>query len=424
MSQPPESVLAQAHRRDWAQVVAATVRTTRDLDLAEECVQEAYAAALRNWPRDGIPANPAAWLTTTARRRAVDMIRREQTFRSKLPLLIEPEADHRYVEDTAVREISDQNGEDRDARVPDERLRLIFLCCHPALPPEGQVALTLRLVCGMTTPDIARSFLVSESTMAARITRAKKKIAGAAIPFRMPHQSELPDRLAPVLVVIYLLFTAGHTAPSGPDLVGIELSETALRLGRTLHDLMPDEIEVAGLLALMLVTDARRDTRTSSTGRLVRLQDQDRSRWDRDRLAEGDRLIEAALRRGRPGPYTLQAAIAARYAEPASFADTDWRQILFLYDQLLRVSPSPVVALNRTVPLSYVAGPEVALTAVEDIERDDRLRDYPYLPALKAGLLTRLGRPAEAAQQYRRALSLTDNRAEQEFLADEIALHG
>ena len=303
-------------------------------------------------------------------------------------------------------------------------MRLIFLCCHPALPQSGQVALTLRLVCGVATPDIARSFLVSESTMAARITRAKKKIIGARIPFRMPDPCELPDRLTPVLAVIYLLFTSGHTAPSGPDLVRVEFSETALRLGRTLHELMPDEIEVAGLLALMLVTDARRDSRVSGSGHLVRLQDQDRSRWDRARIAAGDQLIKSALRRGRPGPYTLQAAIAALYAEPAVFADTDWRQILFLYDELVQIWPSPVVALNRTVPLSYVAGPHVALTRVDELEHDERLRTYSYLPALKADLLIRLDRPAEAVQQYRRALSLTDNRAEQEFLADKIARHG
>ena len=415
-----EAALAEAHRREWAFVLAATVRTARDLDLAEECVQEAYAAAVTAWARDGVPASPAAWLTTTARRRAVDTIRRDRTFRSKLPLLIEPDDDRTSVEDAAMNDLTRSPDGAAPEPIADERLRLIFLCCHPALAPEGQVALTLRLVCGISTSDIARAFLVSEPTMAARITRAKKKIAGSRIPFRMPSGAELTDRLEPVLQAIYLLFTTGHTAPAGPELVRVDLSDAAIRLARTVRELMPDESSVAGLLALLLVTDARRDTRVSESGRLLRLEDQDRSRWNAVELAEGHELIVGALRRGRPDRYTLQAAIASLYAEPPTFAETDWPQALYLYDQLLQVWPTPVVALNRTVPLSYVAGPAVALAQIEDLERDDRLAGYPYLAAVKAELLTRLGRTVDAAEQYRRALELTDNPAEREFLLGRL----
>ena len=417
--------VAQAHRQEWGRVVAATVRTIRDLDLAEECVQDAYTAALQTWPRAGIPTNPAAWLTITARRRAIDLIRREQTLRAKLPLLIEPVEDTESVEDTAMDHAANQHGAAEGADptdpVPDERLRLVFLCCHPALSQDARAALTLRLVCGIATADIARVFLVSEPTMAARITRAKRKIAGARIPFRMPRGSELPDRLRSVLSVVYLLFTTGHTGPSGSQLTRSDLTDAAIRLGRVLHTLMPDETEAAGLLALMLVIDARRATRTSTTGRLLRLDEQDRSLWDRDALAEGDALIVAALRRGQPGPYTLQAAIASLYAEPATYDDTDWTQILTLYDKLLEEWPSPVVALNRTIPLSHVAGPEPALAHVEQLSRDSRLVTYHYLPAIRADLLVRLGRPAEAVDQYRQALTLTDNQTERAFLEGRIS---
>ena len=415
--------VAQAHREEWGLVVAATVRTIRDLDLAEECVQDAYTAALQTWPRQGIPTNPAAWLTTAARRRAIDLIRREQTLRAKLPLLIDPAEDTESVEDTAMDHAAhphEEEGADQVEVVRDERLRLVFLCCHPALRQDAQTALTLRLVCGVATGDIARLFLVSEATMAARITRAKKKITGARIPFRMPHGSELPDRLGSVLSVVYLLFTAGHTGPSGSQLTRPDLTEAAIRLARMLHTLMPDETEAAGLLALLLVIDARRDSRTTTSGRLLRLEEQDRSRWDRDALAEGHELIVAALRRGQPGRYTLQAAIASLYAEPANYDDTDWPQILTLYDKLLQDWPSPVVALNRTIPLSHVEGPETALAHVEELSHDSRLLTYPYLAAIKADLLIRLGRPAEAGDQYRQALALTDNQAERAFLEDQI----
>jgi RNA polymerase sigma-70 factor (ECF subfamily) len=302
----------------------------------------------------------------------------------------------------------------------DDRLRLIFTCCHPALAAEAQVALTLRLVCGVATPDIARAFLVSEPTMAARITRAKKKIAVARIPYRVPRQAELPERLHAVLNVVHLLFTAGHTAPSGPSLVLADLVERAMQLTRMLRELMPDEAEVRGLHALLLVTDARRATRADARGRLIRLEDQDRSRWDRAALAEAETLITACLRAVGPGRYVLQAAIASLYAEAPAYEQTDWPQLVALYDELLRVWPSPVVALNRAVPLAMAAGPEVALAEVERLERDGGLAGYQYLPAVKADLLTRLGRGDEAAAAYRRGLELTANEAERAFLTERL----
>jgi RNA polymerase sigma factor (sigma-70 family) len=409
-----EAALADAYRRDWGLVLAATMRVARDLDLAEECVQEAYAAALTSWPRDGIPSKVAGWLTTIARRRAVDAIRRERAFRSKLPLLIEPD------EAVSVPSDSDLTVPSDDV-VPDERLGLIFMCCHPALAQEAQVALTLRLVCGLSTGDIARALLVSEPTLAARITRAKKKIATARIPFRMPRAAELPDRLRPVLSVIHLVFTAGHTAPSGASLVRADLVDSALHLARTMRTLMPDEPEVAGLLALLLVTDARRATRVDTSGRLLRLEDQDRARWDRAAIAEAHDLITQSLRRRRPGRYALQAAIASLYAEAPSYEETDWAQIVTLYDELLSVWRSPVVALNRAVAVSMVSGPAVALAEVGQLERDDRLARYPYMSAIKADLLRRLGRGEEAARSYRLALELTTNETEREFLFERLA---
>ena len=416
-----DSAVGDAHRHGWALVLAATARVARDLDLAEECVQEAYAAALISWRRDGIPDNPAAWLTTTARRRAIDAIQRERVLRSKLPLLVEPEETHGEWEDTAVSDPMEPSDEDMQDVVPDERLRLIFMCCHPALAQEAQLALTLRLVCGVSTSDIARAFLVSETTMAARMTRAKKKIATTRIPFRVPRSAELPDRLRGVLGVVHLLFTMGHTAPSGPSLVRTELVDQAIHLSRMLRELMPDEAEVRGLLALLLVTDARRATRVDDTGRLLRLEDQDRSRWDTSAIAEAHGLIVDALRGGRPGRYLLQAAIASLYAEAPTFAETDWPQIVTLYDALLILWPSPVVALNATVAVSMVSGPAPALADVERLERDGALSDYHYLYAIKADLLQRLGRPDDARAAYLAALALVDNDAEREFLSRRIS---
>jgi predicted RNA polymerase sigma factor len=423
-----QAALADAHRQEWARVLAATARVVRDLDLAEECVQEAYASALRSWVTSGIPDNPAAWLTTAARRRAIDVIRRDSALRARFPLLVEPEAGpgQEPEHDAEPREQWWERQRREDAmnpapEAPDDRLRLIFTCCHPALAAEAQVALTLRLVCGVATPDIARAFLVAEPTMAARITRAKKKIAVARIPYRVPRHAELPERLRAVLNVVYLLFTAGHTAPSGPSLVRADLVERALDLTRMLGELMPDEAEVRGLRALLLVTDARRATRADGRGRLVRLEDQDRSRWDRDALAEAETLITGCLRAGRPGRYVLQAAIASVYAEAPAYERTDWPQLVALYDELLRVWPSPVVALNRAVPLAMAAGPEAALAEVERLDRDGGLAGYQYLPAVKADLLSRLGRGDEAAGAYRRALELTANEAERAFLSGRLA---
>jgi RNA polymerase sigma-70 factor, ECF subfamily len=396
--------VAEAHRHEWSFVLAATARVARDLDLAEECVQEAYVTALDAWERDGIPRSPGAWLTTTARRKALDAMRREQVLKTKLPMLIEPE----------VSEVDDPES------VPDDRLRLIFTCCHPALAQEAQVALTLRLVCGIPTPHIAQAFLVSEATMAARLTRAKKKIAAAHIAYRVPDEAELPDRLDAVLTVIHLLFTTGHTAPSGDELVNQELVERSVDLARLLRSLMPDEREVRGLLALLLVTHARRATRTDASGRLLLLSEQDRSAWDRAEIAEAHRLVVDALRGGLRGRYALQAAIAALHAVAPTYDETDWPQILSLYDELLAVWPSPVVALNRAIALSMVSGPGAALPVIESLEQEGRLDGYRYLPATKADLLRRLGRMKEAAEQYRAALELAENEAERAFLSSRL----
>jgi RNA polymerase sigma-70 factor (ECF subfamily) len=409
--------IADAHRSGWALVLAATVRVARDVDLAEECVQEAYAGALTAWPDAGVPANPIAWLTTAARRRAIDAVRRERVFRAKLAFLAAPDqtADEPVPDERADRALAELAGV-----VPDERLRLIFMCAHPALAPDVQPALTLRLVCGLTTREIAHAFLVPEPTMAARLTRAKKKISAARIPYRVPEAAELPGRLRAVLGVIHLLFTTGHTAPSGASLVRTDLTDQALHLARMLRGLMPDEREVCGLLALLLVIDARRSTRVDAQGRLLRLDQQDRSRWDRAAMAEAHDLIVDGLRGGRPGRYALQAAIAAVYAQAPTFEQTDWPQIVTLYDELLSVWPSPVVALNRAVALAQVHGPAQALREVEDLERDGRLARYRYLPAIKAELLERLGRIPEATLAYRRALDLTDNQTEREHLAGRL----
>jgi len=308
-----------------------------------------------------------------------------------------------------------------DEAIPDDRLRLIFTCCHPALAREAQVALTLRLVCGLTTAEIAQAFLVTESTMAARVTRAKKKIAAARIPYRVPDAAELPDRLDAVLTVLHLLYTTGHTAPAGADLVRPDLVERAIGLARMLGGLMPDEPEVRGLLGLLLLTDARRDTRLGTDGRMLLLEEQDRSRWDRAAIEEGIDLVLAGLRGAHPGRFALQGAIAALHAEAPSYQQTDWPKVLAVYDALLAAWPSPVVALNRAVAVAMVAGPAAGLAEVEALERDGRLAGYRYLPAAKADLLRRLGRRAQAATAYRTALALADNAAERTFLADRLA---
>jgi RNA polymerase sigma-70 factor (ECF subfamily) len=408
-----QQAVADAHRREWAFVLAATARVAGDLDLAEECVQDAYLTALDAWMRDGVPRSPGAWLTTAARRRALDARRRDRTLRSKLPLLVVPDAG----EPDPMGAAEDPEADDV---IPDDRLRLVFTCCHPALAREAQVALTLRLVCGLSTGEIAQAFLVTEPTMAARVTRAKKKIAAARIAYRVPDAFELPDRLDAVLTVVHLLYTTGHTSPSGPGLVRADLVDRALDLARLLRTLMPDEREVRGLLALLLITDARRMTRTAPDGRLLLLEEQDRSQWDRSAIADGVALVFDALRGGRPGRFALQAAIAALHAEAPGYAETDWPQMVRLYDELLRVWPSPVVALNRSVAVAMVDGPAAALAEVDELERDGRLAGYRYLSATRADLLRRLGRDAEAVAAYRKALDLADNATEQAFLTARI----
>ena len=406
--------LADAHRREWAFVLAATVRVAGDLDVAEECAQEAYVDALQAWVRSGVPDRPGAWLTTAARRRAVDRLRREITLQRKLPLLVEP------VE--APSEPGEEPDDDTEA-VPDDRLRLVFTCCHPALEPAARIALTLRLVCGVATPDVARAFLVPEPTMAARITRAKKKIAQARIPYRTPAAAELPERLDSVLSTVHLLFSAGHTAPTGEVLVRDDLCERALDLARTLVRLLPGEREAHGLLGLLLLMHARRATRLDARGRLVLLEHQDRHRWDERMILEGLRHTVLGLQ-GRPGRFALQAAIAGAHATAPAFDLTDWPRIVHLYDLLLAVEPSPVVELNRAAAVAFADGPAPALAVVERLADDPRLRAYPYVHAVRADLLRRLDRPVEAAQSYRAALDLTANGAERDFLQrrlDELA---
>jgi len=414
------AAVAEAHRREWAFVLAATARVTRDLDAAEECVQDAYVAALSAWARQGVPRNPGAWLTTAARHRALDAMRRDRTLRSKLPLLIVPGPPTEMAPDGSAIDNYDPSSDAGADVIGDDRLRLIFTCCHPALAREAQVALTLRLVCGLSTAEIAQAFLVSEPTMAARVTRAKKKIATARIAYRVPEAAELPDRLDAVLTGVHLLYTTGHTAPDGPGLVRVDLVDRALSLARMLRTLMPDEPEVGGLLALLLITDARRAARTDAQGNLLLLEEQDRSLWDAAAIAEGAALVIDALRGGRPGRFALQAAIAAVHGEAASYAATDWPLLLVLYDRLLRAWPSPVVALNRAVVTSMTRGPEAALSEIAELEQDGRLSGYRYLPAAKADLLRRLGRRAEAERAYQTALGLTENAAERAFLTRRI----
>jgi RNA polymerase sigma-70 factor (ECF subfamily) len=406
------AAIAEAHRREWAFVLAATARVTRDLDVAEECVQDAYVAALDAWARQGVPKNPAAWLTTAARHRALDGLRRDRTLRSKLPLLIPEQSEQAR---------SDFDGLEDGEAIADDRLRLIFTCCHPALAREAQVALTLRLVCGLTTAEIAQAFLVGEPTMAARVTRAKKKISAARIAYRVPEAAELPDRLDAVLTVLHLVFTTGHTAPAGPGLVRADLVDRAIGLARMLHQLMPDEPEVSGLLGLLLITDARRAARTDAAGNLLLLEQQDRSLWDKAAIAAGGDLVVESLRGGRPGRFGLQAAIAAVHADAPTYAATDWPQLLVLYDRLRCAWPSPVVELNRAVVVAMMKGPDAALSEIARLEQDSRLDGYHYLPAAKADLLRRLGRRDEARSAYLTALSLAENQKERAFLTQRIA---
>jgi RNA polymerase sigma-70 factor (ECF subfamily) len=416
-------------------VLATLARQLGDLDAAEDAVQEAFVEAMRTWPRRGVPDNPGAWITTAARNRAVDRVRRESRREAK-----EKAASTLHFPLSALRagplgpgtdpEPSgqpDSPGPSIGAPEPepaDDQLRLIFTCCHPALAPAAQVALTLRLVCGLQTVEIARAFLQPEATVAQRLVRAKAKIRTAAIPFRVPPAHLLPERVPPVLACIYLVFSEGYAATAGDELVRRELCDEGIRLGRLVVELMPDEPEARGLLALMLLQDSRRDARVSPGGELVLLEDQDRSRWDYGRVAEGAAEFERALRRRRPGPYQLQAAIAGLHATAASWADTDWPQIAALYAELARVAPSPVVELNRAVSVAFTEGPAVGLEVLDAVADDPRLARTHLLPATRADLLRRLGRRDEAVDAYRSALALARTSPERAFLQrrlDEVA---
>jgi len=386
--------IAAVFRAEYGRAVAVLVRALGDIDLAEDAVAEAFATALRRWPEGGAPPSPAGWIITTARNRAVDHLRRESS------------RTHKHGEAAILHGPAEPAEE---GAVPDDRLRLLFTCCHPALAPGAQVALTLRLLGGLTTPEIARAFLVPEATMAQRIVRAKTKIRDAGIPYRVPHESDLPERLGGVLAVLYLVFNEGYVATSGAELGRPDLCAEAIRLARTLVELMPDEPEAAGLLALMLLTEARRPARTDPDGALVRLTDQDRTRWDADRVAEGRHIVRACLRRNQPGRYQLLAAINAAHTDPVP----DWAQVLALYDRLVQLDPSPVVALNRAVAVAELDGPAAALRLVDSLH----LPGYYLQHAIRADLLDRLGRAAEARDAFDTAAGLTRNQRESAYLA-------
>jgi RNA polymerase sigma-70 factor, ECF subfamily len=399
-------------RAEWGRIVATLIGMTGDWDLAEECAQDAFARALQTWARDGVPARPGAWLTTAARNRAVDVLRRRANEAVKLEQAARLEPDGLDGGDAP---------DDDPSGITDDRLRLIFTCCHPALALEARVALTLRTLAGLTTAEIARALLVAEPTMAQRLVRAKRKIRNAGIPYRVPPASLLQERIAGVLAVLYLLFNEGYSATSGADMLRPDLCAEGIRLARLLARLMPGEPEASGLLALMLLQDSRRGARVDDAGDLVTLEEQDRSRWDRAEIDEGCRVLETAARAGVAGPYQLQAAIAARHATAMTAADTNWRAIAGLYAQLGSMTPSPVVELNRAVAVGMADGPEAGLVIVDALAATGALTGYHLLPATRADLLRRLGRKAEASQAYREALSLAGTDAERRFLAQRLA---
>jgi RNA polymerase sigma-70 factor (ECF subfamily) len=402
-----EASIARVFREEWARVVATLIRTTGDWDLAEESAQDAFTDALERWQRDGIPARPGAWLTTTARNRAIDRLRRAATGAVKLK------------EVAALYPVEDHAPHD-ESGIDDDQLRLIFTCCHPALSLEARIALTLRTLVGLSTAEIARAFIVPEATMSKRLTRAKQKIAHAAIPYRVPPAHMLPERTQAVLGVVYLLFNEGYAASTGGDLVRRGLCDEAIRLATTLARLMPDEPEALGLLALLRLHDSRRDTRTDGAGDLVPLEEQDRARWDAVAIAEGLEVLDRALRRRQPGPYQVQAAIAACHASAHDAASTDWVEIAALYNQLMRFAPSPVVELNRAVAVAMADGPEVGLALVDALEASGALRGYHLLLATRADLLRRLDRRQEAAVAYRAAIDRAVNDAERRYLTRRL----
>src|SRR5579863_10511396 len=400
------------YRSESGRVLATLMRLLGDLDLAEESMHEAFAAALESWTLAGIPDKPRPWLISTAHFKAIDaMRRRARATGAQRDLVAHMES--------RVSDVPGGNGEAGDEEIEDDRLRLIFTCCHPALPPEGQVALTLREICGLTTEEIARAFLVTPATLAQRIVRAKAKIRETPIPYEVPTPQELPERLDAVLRVVYLVFNEGYSAAAGAEVTRAEITGEAIRLGRLLAGLQP-EPEVNGLLALMLLQESRRAARTSPAGELILLEHQDRALWNRDQIAEGVALVEKALKSRRFGPYTLQAAIAAVHAEAESTAATDWRQIVALYNQLVRIQPSPVVLLNRAVAIAMRDGPQAGLTQIDAVLEDGELANYYLAHSARAELYRRLGRTAEARASYQRALALTQQGPERQFLQDRI----